>query len=175
MRVLNAQGTKFYLVPTPATPWATCSEAITSLRAGKNIYCPQSVGDLSEQRNSTEYKCLSSDETVKSLGAISRSSFDIAVLFNPDDKAGLQLLQQSFRTNKPIIMGIEYGDTMIYFSINVSGFVTGISMDSAITNTATIEISSNIMECSTAALTTAPIVNNGIIIQNNGIPVVNTH
>jgi len=119
IKVLSSQGVKLYVMPTPAIAWATCIQAITELKAGSLINCPQSVGDLSEQRNSTEYKCLSSDETVKSLGAISRSSFDVGVLFDPDDKAGLQLLQQSFRNNKPLTMGISYGDNMLYFSINV--------------------------------------------------------
>jgi hypothetical protein len=175
INVLNSQGTKIYLVKPPTTPWATCGEAITALKAGGTITCPQSLGEVAETRAVTEYKCLSSNESTKALGAISRSSFDIAVLLDPADKGGQLMLRDNFRNNTPLVMGIEYGGAMLYFNIGVSGVGTSIEQDAAITTKFSIEISSDIHECSTANLTSHPVVNNGIIVVNNGIPVVHTH
>jgi hypothetical protein len=172
--VTNSQGVKLYLATPPSTPWATCGEAITGLKAGNTITCPQSVGELGESREVNEYKCLSSDESAKSLGAVGRASFDVDVLLDPEDRSGQMALRSNFRDNKPLVMGIEYEGTFIYFNIGVSGMGTAIEQDAAISTKFTIEISGDIMECSTANLISYPIVNNGIIIVHNGIPVVNT-
>jgi len=175
IKVINSQGTKIFLVAPPATPWATCGDAISALKAGKVITCPQSLGEITETRQVTEYKCLSSNETAKALGAVSRSSFEIAVLLDVEDRAGQMLLRSNFRDNIPLIMGIEYDGVMLYFNIGVSGVGTSIEQDSAITTKFSIEISSDIHECSTKNLASHPVVNNSIQVVNNGTIVVNTH
>jgi len=171
MNVLNSQGVKIYLATPPQAPWVTCSAAKAALRAGKVIDCPQTIGEIVEQRQVQEYKCLSSNESAKSLGAVSRSSFDIEVLLNPDDTAGQLMLRDSFMNNTPLIMGIEYGTTMIYFNIGVSAVGTTIAQDAAITTKFSIEISSDIKQCLNQS--TVPVVNNSIAVTNNGIPVIN--
>ena len=85
------------------------------------------------------------------------------------------MLRSAFRDNTPAIMGIEYGDVFLYFNIGVSATGTSIEQDAAITTKFSIEISSDIHECSTKNLIAHPVVNNGIIVTNNGLPVVNTH
>jgi len=175
INVINSQGTKLFLVSPPATPWATCGDAITALKAGKVIACPQSLGEVAETRQVTEYKCLSSNETAKALGAISRSSFEVMVLLDVDDRAGQQMLRDNFRNNTPLIMGIEYDGVMLYFNIGVSGVGTSIEQDAAISTKFSIEISSDIHECSTKNLASHPVVNNSIQVVNNGNVVVNTH
>ncbi len=173
--MINSQGTKIYVGQIPTTEWASCGEAMTALKGSSIVECPQSIGDLGETRGSTEYKCLSSNETAKSLGAVSRQPFDVEVLMNPSDMTGQRDLRKAFRNNTPIRIGIEYGETMLYFNAKVSGVASSIAQDAAIAATFTIEIAGDIHECSTTNLVTQPVVNNGIIIVNNGIPVVNTH
>jgi hypothetical protein len=173
--VTNSQGVKLYLATPPTTPWTTCGEAVTALKAGNTIACPQTIGEIAESRVVSEYKCLSSNESAKSLGAVGRASFEVNVLLDPEDRSGQMALRANFRNNTPLIMGIEYGSTFIYFNIGVSGMGTTIEQDAAISTKFTIEISSDIMECSTGNLTAHPVVNNGIDIVHNGIPVVNTH
>ncbi len=172
---VNAQGTKLWVGPPPATPWMTCGEAITALRGMPLINCPQSIGEVSETRQVQEYKCLSSNESAKALGAVSRSSFDVGVLLNPEDRAGQQLLRQAFRDNTNVVMGIEIDGAMLYFEAGVSGMGTTIEQDAAIITKFSIEVSSDIMECSTSNLVSYPVVNNGVSLVNNGVPVVNTH
>lgn len=175
IKVINSQGTQLYLVAPPTTPWVTCGDAIAALKAGKTIDCPQSLGEVAETRAVSEYKCLSSNESSKSLGAVSRAAFDVEVILNPDDRAGQMMLRDNFKNNTPLVMGIAYEGAMLYFNIAVSGVGTSIAQDTAITTKFTIEIASDIHECSTANLTSYPVVNNSIVVTNNGAPVVNTH
>ena len=173
--MIPSQGTTLYVSQLPSPEWVTCGEAIQALKASPVVNCPQSVGDIAETRTATEYKCLSSNETAKALGAVSRSAFDLQVLMDPNDMQGQRDLRIAFKNNSPIRMGIAYGDVMLYFNAMVSGVASSIAQDAAIATTFTIEIAGDIHECSTTNLVTQPVVNNGIIIVNNGIPVVNTH
>ena len=153
--VLNAQGTTVYVADVPTTPWADCTEAVTAIQAGKIVGCPQSLGDLSETRTVTEYKCLSNNESAKALGSISRGSLEIGLLLDPDDTAGQEALKSAFKSNTNVIIGIELPDkpdagtngTLYWFEAGVSAVSTGIAMDEAITYTVTVEISSDITEC----------------------------
>jgi len=176
IKTINSQGTKLYLVDQPSTPWANCGAAVAALRAGSKIVCPQSLGEINESRAVTEYKCLSSNESSKALGAVSRSSFDVQVILDPEDRLGQFKLQGAFRDNTPLIMGIEYEGVMLYFNIGVSSIGTSIEQDSAIITKFTIEISSDIKECKTSAAhaQSDAVVNNGIIIVNGGIPIVDS-
>ena len=161
IKVLNSQGTKVFVLPVPATSpiFASCDLAVTAIQGGKLVGCPQSLGDLAETRSSTEYKCLSSNESVKALGGISRGSLEIGLLLDPTDIAGQKELKDAFASNTPVLIGIElpndpttvankHGNGTIYwFVASVSGVSTGIAMDSAVSYTVTLEISSSITEC----------------------------
>ena len=175
IKVVNAQGTKIFVAPVPVPPWADCAIAVTALKSSPTITCPQSIGALEETRQIQEYKCVSSNDSAKATGAVGRASFDVEVLFDPADQAGQLALQKAFRDNTQVVMGIEFGDTMIYFNAAVSARGTTIVQDSAVTTVFTLEISSDIKECSTGALITYAVINNGIIVSNNGTIVVNTH
>jgi hypothetical protein len=158
--VLNSQGTKVYVLDVPATAWTDCTAAATAILAGKLVGCPQSLGDLSETRSVTEYKCLSSNESAKALGGISRGSLEIGLLLDPTDAAGQKALKDAFASNKTIVVGIELPNkpttgtpkngTIFWFEASVSGVSTGIAMDAAISYTVTLEISSAITECPAA-------------------------
>jgi hypothetical protein len=173
--VTSSQGVQLYVLPVPATDWTTCREAVKAIRKGNLIGCPQSIGDISESRAMTEYKCMSSDDSAKALGAISRSTIEIGMLLDPSDMFGQRELRKAFLDGQPRIVGIEYGHTMQYFTAMVSQVSTGIAMDAAITYTATVEISSSIKECDTTSVSNDPVqvVNHGIIVVDNGVPVVN--
>ena len=173
IKVLNSQGTKVYVVsPVPSTTpiFADCAAAVTAIKAGKLVGCPQSLGDLSETRSSTEYKCLSSNESVKALGGISRGSLELGLLLDPDDTAGQAELKAAFTANTPVIIGIELPNdptaltmtdgngTIYWFVASVSGVSTGIAMDAAISYSVTLEISSSITECPAKDGTSAIVV-----------------
>lgn len=154
--ITNSQGTKIWTTAVPGTAWADCTAAITALQAGDQVGCPQSIGNLEEERTSTEYKCLSNNESAKSLGAISRGTIEIGMLFDPDDAEGQNALKTAFASNTHIMIGIELSDTgstngtMYYFEGAVSKVSTGIEQDAAVMYTATIEIASDITECPAA-------------------------
>jgi len=168
IKVLNSQGTKVYVLDVPVTDpmFADCAAAVTAVQGGKLVGCPQSLGDLSETRSSTEYKCLSSNESVKALGGISRGSLELGLLLDPDDTEGQAALKAAFIANTPVIIGIELPNnstaatmsdgngTVYWFVASVSGVSTGIAMDAAISYSVTLEISSSITECPAVAGTT---------------------
>ena len=166
IKILNSQGTKVYVLPL-ATDTSDCTKIGAAVTAGKLIGCPQSLGDIAETRTSTEYKCLSSNESVKALGAISRGSMEIGLLLDPDDKTntnagGQAMLKEAFATNTPVKIAIELPNvpvdaqgapisgkhgTIYIFTASVSAVATGIAMDAAISYTVTLEISSSVLEC----------------------------
>ena len=157
--VLNSQGTKIYIVDVPSTPWADCTAAVTAIKAGKLVGCPQSIGSIEESRAVTEYKCMSSNETAKALGSITRGNIEIGLLFDPDDTDGQKALKDAWLANSTFVVGIELPDidvtagatgasgTLFWFSGAISAVSTGIVQDEAISYTVTIEISSNVTEC----------------------------
>ena len=110
MEIVNSQGTMIYVLDVPAVAWTDCAEAITAIKAGKQVLCPQSLGNLEQTRNVQEYKCLSSNDSKKIMGSISRGSLDIGMLFDPTDVAGQEALIGYFENNTNFIVGIEYSD-----------------------------------------------------------------
>ncbi len=161
--VLNSQGTKIWIADVPATPWADCSAAATALLAGTQVGCPQSIGAIEETRAVTEYKCMSSNDTAKALGSITRGNIEIGLLFDPEDVEGQAKLKAAWLANTEFIVGIELPDadvsagptgangTIFWFKGAISGVSTGIAQDEAVTYTVTIEISSNVTECAKKA------------------------
>ena len=159
IKVLNSQGTKIYVADETAD-LTDCSKILAVLQAAKIVGCPQSLGDLSETRTATEYKCLSSNDSVKALGGISRGSLEIGLLLDPDDVNGQSELRLAFADNTPRKILIELpnavtkgalGHGTVYgFTASVSGVSTGIAMDAAISYTVTLEISSAIGMCAAA-------------------------
>lgn len=157
--VLNSQGTVVYIADIPAVDWVDCTEAIAGVKAGDIVGCPQTIGALEETRTVTEYKCMSSNDTAKALGSITRGNIEIGLLFDPEDTAGQAALKAAWAANDQFIVGLELPDadvsvgptgasgTIFWFAGGVSGVSTGIVQDEAVTYTVTIEISSDITEC----------------------------
>ena len=156
---LNSQGTQLFILD------ATQAAAITGVPAtdvpliidgsGTSSYlvgCPQTIGSIEETRAVTEYKCMSSDESAKALGSISRGNIEIGLLFDPTDTAGQDQLKLAFSANTNVGVGIELPDdagvsgTIFYFEGGISAVSVGIEQDAAVTYTVTIEISSEVTE-----------------------------
>ena len=159
--VLNSQGTKIY-VAASTTDISDCAKAKTALGTAKLVGCPQSLGEISETRTVTEYKCLSSNDSAKALGAISRGSLEIGLLLDPEDTAGQKELKDAFKSNTEVYIIIELPNgtaagtsgspaakhgTLYIFKAGVSGVGTSIEQDAAISYKVTLEISSDITEC----------------------------
>jgi len=160
---IPSQGTTVY-VGAYTGPYADCPTAMTKIRALDKVECPQTLGDLSESRSVNETKCLSSNESVKALGAISRQSMTIDMLLDPKNVKGQKVLRESFKNNSELIVGVEIGkNTIEYFTSNVSSAGTGLSPDGAVTYKVVLEISSAITRCHhvPAHTTTHNVVHNG--------------
>ncbi len=154
---VNSQGVKIYVIDA-AEDVSDCTAVATAVAAGKLIGCPQSLGALEETRAVTEYKCLSSNETAKALGAISRGSLSIGLLLDPADITGQAALAAAFADNENVIIAIELADagsgqtngTTYVFTAGVSGVSTAIEMDAAIKYDVTLEIASAMTVCAAA-------------------------
>lgn len=161
INVVNSQGTIIYVVDMPAdlTTWEDCSVAIPLIKAGKQVLCPQSLGNLEQTRSVTEYKCLSSNDSTKVTGSISRGTLDIGMLFDPTDIAGQEAVIGYFDLNTPFIVGIEYPDidttlgttdasgTIRWFPAAVSREAEIVEMDAAILYEITAEVAGAIRKC----------------------------
>lgn len=159
--IVNSQGTIIYVLDEPAdlTAWEDCSVAIAAIKAGKQVLCPQSLGNLEQTRSVTEYKCLSSNDSAKITGAISRGSLDIGMLFDPTDAEGQEAVTAYFENNIQFIVGIEYPDldttlgetgvsgTIRWFKSSVSREAEIVEMDAAILYEITAEVAGNINKC----------------------------
>lgn len=160
--IINSQGTRIFVLDKPTSDplFADCDAAATAILAGKQVLCPQSLGNLEQTRSVQEYKCLSSNDSKKITGAISRGSLDIGMLFDPADTAGQQHLIDAFEKNEPFIVGIEYPDvdvslgtngnphgTIRWFEAVLSREAEIVEMDAAILYEVTAEVSSAITKC----------------------------
>lgn len=165
---LNSQGTKLFVLDTAqkdaveAAGTTAAELALIIEGTGTDSYlvgCPQSIGNIEETRAVTEYKCMSSDESAKALGSISRGNIEIGLLFDPTDTLGQDQLKEAFQLNAQIGIGIELPDedltlgsggtpsgTTFYFTGGVSAVSVGIEQDAAVTYTVTIEIGSDVTE-----------------------------
>ena len=158
IKPMNSQGTKIFVLPVPASTFADCAAAVVAIHGGKQVMCPQSLGDITQTRSVTEYKCLSSNDSVKIMGAISRGNLTVGMLYDPTDALGQKTLVDAFENNTPVIVGIELPDnpstdkakgngTIKWFKGAISEESMPIEMDAAILYNVTIEVSSAITTC----------------------------
>ena len=110
MTTIDVQGSKLFVIPVPSTPFADCTEAVTALKAGAEVICPLTLGEMSRTRPITELGCISSDETLKVAGKLSYGDFTTEMLLDETDVAGQKVLYDAMNDNTPIIIGIESPD-----------------------------------------------------------------
>ncbi|MFZ9660173.1 MAG: hypothetical protein ACO29X_06470 [Arcobacteraceae bacterium] len=145
--VVNSQGTKAYLV-AEGTTLATVANVETAIASADAILCIQTFGDISSSRSVQEYKCLSSDETAKSIGSISLGNISLELLFNSADSAGQAELRSMYADNTKREMIIELNDegttspSYVVFTVAVASEAVSIAKDAAVLYKNTIEICS---------------------------------
>lgn len=153
--IINSQGVLMYVV-SPSL--GETAPTVALIQAGDLVGCPQSIGSIEQTRTVTEYKCLSSNDSVKSLGSIGRGNLEIGLLFDPDDTAGQDALKTAFASNAEVTIGIELSDnagvsgTIFAFNAYVSSVSVGIEQDAAVTYTVTVEIASDVTELAASAI-----------------------
>lgn len=154
--ITESQNTKAYLVPAN-TDVSTSAAIETALGTAKAVSCLQSALDTTITKNVQEYKCLSSDESAKSIGSISLPNFSMELLFDADNASGQAELRTMFANNERRTMIIELTDgdapyatiavgeaypTTITFEAAVSGLGESIQLDNAVMQMATVEVCS---------------------------------
>lgn len=154
--ITESQNTKVYFVGQDVD-LSTSAAIETALSSAKTVGCLQSNIDTTVSRAVQEYKCLSSDESAKSLGSISLPNFPMELLFDADNIDGQAELRDMFDNNnrRQIVIELTDGDapystiasteaypSTITFEVAVSGLGESITMDSAVMQMATIEVCS---------------------------------
>lgn len=150
LTLTESQNTKVYLVATSVAT-STAAEIKTAITGGKQIGCLQNLGDITTSRNVQEYKCLSSDESVKSLGSISLPNISLELLFHANDASGEAELRLMYSSNTRRKMIIALNDeitpttgnpTYIVFEAGISSDGVAIALDNAVLYKTTVEICS---------------------------------
>ena len=121
------------------------------------VGCVQSLGNLEETRAITEYTCMTSQDSAKSGGAISRSALDISVLLDPSATTdGQKALRDAFASNTEVAMEIELNDggtsgTTFAFTGLVSKLSITMEKDAAVGLDISVELASAITETALVA------------------------
>lgn len=148
MDVTNSQLIEAYLV-ADGTDVSDAEAIKTAIASGKKINCLIEVGDISLGTKSvTEYACMSSNETFKSLGTISLANMTPQLLYDASDVDGQQDLKAMWNNNERRIMVLLFNDQItpttgnkssVTFQAAISNPTLGIAKDGAIMYNPTIE------------------------------------
>lgn len=127
------------------------TQGITVKANTKVVGTLQTLGNLEEKRAVTEYSCMDSNDTIKSLGTISRGSFSIGLLLDPSDATGQKELRNAFKNNTDVTLSLELPNgtttgTTFSFTAKISGHSLGFPKDGAVPLDIIAEISSEITE-----------------------------
>ena len=118
----------------------------------KVLECPQIMGDLDEQREETEYGCLSTDDVYVALGKITRAPFTMQALYKPEGVDGQAELDTAFYDIDEIPIKLELSDadtsvgevgavgTLLEFNAMVKGRKQGFPNNGAVTMDYTLKI-----------------------------------
>lgn len=123
-------------------------QGITVKVDGDLVGCLQTIGSIEETRNVKEYTCMSSNESAKSLGSISRGAIDIGLLLDETDVLGQAGLKAAFTANTEVAIAIELSDTLgvngtIYtFTGKVSKMSRSFPTDEGVMIDFTVEVAS---------------------------------
>ena len=147
----DSQLTQVYLVPT-STDLSTVTLIETAIASATKLTCFQNFGDLVETRNATEYKCIDSSNSQKSLGSISLGNVPVEFLFDATDTTGQKALRDMFSGNTRKRMIVQLNDEPTtgasphptYIDVEVANASSGITiaMDAAVVYKTQIELCS---------------------------------
>ncbi len=110
IKSIAVQGTKAYILDVPAAGFADCAAAVTAIQGGAAVICPQAFPEIARSRAITEKKCLSSNASSKTAGAVSWGDGTFEVMYSPEDTTGIKKLTDAFENNTPVIIGFEADD-----------------------------------------------------------------
>lgn len=130
-------------------------QGITLSAGGALVGCLQAIGNLEETRPVKEYGCLSTNETVKALGSITRGSLEVSVLLDPNATTdGQKTLVDAFASNADVAIVVELNNqitpttgngTQYGFTARVSKVSKEFPADEAVMLNLTVEIASAIV------------------------------
>lgn len=72
------------------------------------ISCLMALGDYKQARSTTEYECMSSNESTTGLGSIKRDPLTFESLYNEESADGQALLKDAFENNTNVQVSIEF-------------------------------------------------------------------
>lgn len=123
---------------------------------GNACGCIQAIGNIEEARSVQEYSCMTSNETVKALGSITRGALSLGLLLDPAATTdGQKALRDAFAANTEVTIVIELNNqitpttgngTKYSFTAKVSKVSIGLPKDGAVMLDMDLEISSAITE-----------------------------
>ncbi len=74
------------------------------------IDCILELGAYTQERATTSYECMSTNDSYVGLGAITRSPLEFKMLYNEVATDGQSILQENFATNTQIEATIEFNN-----------------------------------------------------------------
>ncbi len=105
------------------------------------LHCVLSMSNYTQTRATTDYSCMSSDETFTALGSITRDPLTFELLYSEENTDGQIKLQEAFANNTEIIAEIEFNNpltpttgtgTKLHGLFGVSKYDMSLEKDSAI-------------------------------------------
>ena len=150
INVTDSQLTKVYLVPT-GTDVSTAGAIETAISTAKELICIQTFGEIGSTRAVTEYKCIDTTDSTKSLGSFSLPNIPVQFLFDATDVEGQAELRAMYPAGTRKIMIVALNDqitpttgnpTYRTFTAACSAENMAIAIDTAVMQNYTIEIMS---------------------------------
>lgn len=135
-------------------------QGVTVTVDGDAVGCLQSIGNIEESRSVQEYSCMTSNDTTKALGSITRGAISLGLLLDPNATTdGQKTLRDAFASNTEVAIVIELNNqitpttgngTKYAFNAKVSKVSIGLPKDGAVTLDMDVEMTSAITETAAA-------------------------
>ncbi len=101
---LNGIDTQLVTVTVDAAPGGIPAGSPATLA------CVMTLGDYKQARNTTDYECMSSNESSTGLGSIKRDPLSFELLYNEDAADGQDVLKTAFDSNENVQVEIEFNN-----------------------------------------------------------------
>ncbi len=78
--------------------------------APADVLCVMALGDYKQARGTTDYECMSSNDSSVGLGSIKRDPLTFELLYNEETLDGQDLLKAAFEDNSTVQITIEFNN-----------------------------------------------------------------